>query len=203
MEHQARSPASRPYRMERRRELVDRTRQRITDAAVRLHTSVGPSETSMSAVAEAAGVTRLTLYRHFPSRDELFVACMSHWRAAYPSPDPDALRMLSPFDVRVRTALADLYRWYAENGDDLYPVYRDVAFTPDSTHRARQANNDRIVEAVLGDADLADDARRRVRAALGHVVGFWAWRSLAVDQGLSTPEAAAMAAEFALSAART
>lgn len=203
MEKQARPPRSRPYRMERRRELVDRTRQRITEAAVRLHTSVGPSETTMSAVAEAAGVTRLTLYRHFPSKDDLFVACMSHWRAAHAPPDLDALQQISPLQARVRTALVDLYRWYGENGDDLYPIYRDAAFTPDSTHRARQANNDRIVEAVIGDAELAGDTRRRVRAALGHVIGFWAWRSLVDDQGLSTPEAAAMAVDFVFQASLT
>lgn len=196
---QGRSPR-RAYRMRKRSELVDRTRQRITEAAVRLHTTVGPSVTSMSAVADEAGVTRLTLYRHFPSKDELFGACMSHWRSLHPPPDADRWRAISPFEARVRTAIAELYRWYAENGEDLYPIYRDAAHTPESNQRARQANNERMTDAVLADLEVPPAVRRRDRAALGHVIGFWTWRSLAVDQGLSTREAANMAAAFVLTA---
>ena len=186
--------------MGRRADLVDQTRQRITEAAVRLHTSIGPSATSMSAVADEAGVTRLTLYRHFPSKDELFGACMGHWRSLHPPPDPDRWRAIPTFEARVRRALDDLYGWFSENGDDLYPIYRDAAYTPASNQRARQATNERMVDAVLGDDGVGDRAHQ-LRAAMGHVVGFWTWRSLVVDQGLSTADASAMAAEFVLAQA--
>jgi AcrR family transcriptional regulator len=185
--------------MGRRAESVDLTRQRITDAAVRLHTTVGPSATSMSAVAAAAGITRLTLYRHFPSKDALFGACMGHWRSLHPPPDPDAWRAISSFRARAATAIDELYGWYAQNGDELYPIYRDAAFTPQSNERARRATNDRIVAAVLGDASPARGrAERPLKAALGHVVSFWTWRSLAVEQSLSTERAAWMALQFVL-----
>jgi AcrR family transcriptional regulator len=186
--------------MGRRAESVDQTRQRITDAAVRLHTTVGPSATSMSAVAEAAGVTRLTLYRHFPSKEALFGACMGHWRSMHPPPDPDAWRDISSFRARASTAIDELYSWYAQNGDELYPIYRDAAFTPQSNQRARRATNDRIVAALLGDASPAT-AGGRVKAALGHVVSFWTWRSLSVEQSLSTEGAARMALQFVLAVA--
>ena len=124
--------------MRRRASSVDDTRRRITEAAVRLHTTVGPSETSFAAVAEAAGVTRLTLYRHFAGRDELFAACMSHWRAAHPPPDARRWAEVRSFEARTRRALDELYTWYADNQADLYPLYRDAAFTPASTHRARR-----------------------------------------------------------------
>ena len=84
---QMRSTKTRPYQMNRRAEQVDQTRERITAAAVRLHTTVGPSNTSIAAVAEEAGVTRLTVYRHFADLDALFDACRGHWRAANPAPD--------------------------------------------------------------------------------------------------------------------
>jgi AcrR family transcriptional regulator len=187
--------------MGRRRELVDQTRQRITEAAVRLHTTIGPSETSMSAVAEEADVTRLTLYRHFASKDELFQACMGHWRSLHPPPDPAAWTAITPFDARMRRALADLYAWYAANGDELFPIYRDAAHTPDSNQRARKATNDRMADAILNGVPIAGAARRRLRAAVGHVIGFWTWRSLVVDQGLSTREAGALAADFVLEVA--
>ena len=167
---------------------------------MRLHTTAGPSETSMSAVAEEAGVTRLTLYRHFASKEELFGACMSHWRSLHPPPDPDRWRAISPFDARVQAVLAELYRWYDENGGDLYPIYRDAAYTPESNQLAQKQNNERMTDAVLADLDVPPGERRRVRAALGHVMGFWTWRSLSVEQGLTTREAAAIAAEFVLAA---
>jgi AcrR family transcriptional regulator len=182
--------------MQRRAELVDETRQRITEAAVRLHTSVGPSATSMAAVADEAGVTRLTLYRHFATRDDLFAACMSHWRAAHRPPDPDTWRTVTPFEKRVEVAVGDVYAWYDANGDDLYPIYRDLAFTPDATIRARRANTDRMVDALLEGSGVRGSARRRLRAAAGHVLAFWTWRSLRVDEGLSPDEARAVATSF-------
>src|SRR2546430_9787585 len=78
----------RPYRMKRRAELEEATRQRITESAVELHGTLGPSRTSISAVAERAGVRRSTVYRHFPDEPALFAACSAHWRAANPNPDP-------------------------------------------------------------------------------------------------------------------
>jgi len=182
--------------MRRRAELVDLTRQRITEAAVRLHTTVGPSEASLSAVAEEAGVTRLTLYRHFPTRDQLFAACMGHWRSLHPPPDPDAWRRIPAFDVRARRALQELYAWYRQNGGDLYPIYRDATYTPESNQRARTAMDARMVDALVDGLGLRAAARRRLRAAAGHVVAFWTWGSFAVDQGLTTTEAVDLAVRF-------
>ena len=184
--------------MRRRAELVDETRQRITEAAVRLHTSIGPSGTSMAAVADEAGVTRLTLYRHFATRDDLFAACMTHWRATHRPPDPGTWRGVTPLEKRVKLAVGEVYAWYDANGDDLYPIYRDAAFTPDSTIRARRANTDRMVDALLEGSGVRGSARRRLRAAAGHVLAFWTWHSLRVDEGLDPAEAQAVATSFLL-----
>ena len=81
------SDKKRPYRKKRRAELEAETRRRITESAVDLHGTIGPSRTSMSAVAERAGVRRSTLYRHFPDEAALFEACTAHWHAANPPPD--------------------------------------------------------------------------------------------------------------------
>src|SRR4051812_49704398 len=77
----------RPYRMKRRAELEASTRLRITESAVALHGTLGPARTSISAIAEHAGVRRSTVYRHFADEAALFAACSSHWRAANPAPD--------------------------------------------------------------------------------------------------------------------
>lgn len=166
---------------------------------MRLHTSIGPSKTSLSAVAEEAGVTRLTLYRHFPSMDDLFGACMGHWRSLHPPPDPGTWIAVEGLQSRLLRALTELYDWYAANGEDLYPIYRDAAHTPASNRAARRATNDRMVESVLTGVSVRGAARRRLRAAVAHVVGFWTWRSLVVDGGLSTGEAAALATTFVAS----
>ena len=78
---------TRKYEKKRRAELEAETRRRITEAAVELHGTVGPARTSISAVAERAGVRRSTVYRHFPDEAALFDACSSHWAAANPVPD--------------------------------------------------------------------------------------------------------------------
>jgi AcrR family transcriptional regulator len=182
--------------MQRRASQVEDTRRRITEAAVRLHTSVGPSETSFAAVAEAAGVTRLTLYRHFADRDELFAACMSHWRAEHPPPDVDAWRAVRGFGPRVRRAVEEVYAWYIRNEGDLYPIYRDAAFTPAITHQARRENIERMTDAVIGGLE----APHALRAAVSHVLGFWTWRSLAVDEGCGPAEAVELAVRFVLAA---
>ena len=77
----------RPYRMKRRAELEALTRLRITKSAVALHGTLGPAHTSISAIAEHAGVRRSTVYRHFPDEAALFAACSSHWRTANPVPE--------------------------------------------------------------------------------------------------------------------
>ena len=71
---------TRPYRKHRRAELEQQTRERIVEAAVDLHGSVGPARTTVSGVAERAGVQRATVYRHFPDDESLFAACSAHWR---------------------------------------------------------------------------------------------------------------------------
>ena len=131
--------ARRPYRMRRRAELVDATRQRIIEAAVRLHTTVGPANASIAAIAEEAGVTRLTVYRHFADAEELFTACMAHHAALYPRPDPAAWATNPDLGDRARVALTGLYGWYVDHGADLVPLVRDIALLACGRRRAKPA----------------------------------------------------------------
>jgi len=77
---------SRPYRMSKRAEQVAYTRLRIVEATVELHGTIGPAGTTVMGIAEQAGVTRATVYRHFPDEDALFRACSAHWRARQDPP---------------------------------------------------------------------------------------------------------------------
>jgi AcrR family transcriptional regulator len=188
--------------MERRAELVDATRDRIRDAAIRLHTSVGPSHASIARIADEAGVTRLTVYRHFPDPDALFEACMAHWTAQAQPPDPRAWAAVEELEPRAGLALAQLYDWFADHHDELYPNYRDRHLTPESSQLRLRANIARQADIVAGTDGSGSPAEKRLRAAAGHVVSFWTWRSLTRDQGLSNTEAVETAVGMLLGAQR-
>ena len=181
--------------MRRRAEQVDQTRQRITEAAVRLHTSVGPSQTSISSVAEEAGVTRLTVYRHFADLDALFVACMGHWSATHPGPDIEAWAAIEPAGLRAGRAFDELYAWYATVHEELYPIYRDQSAMPVSAQQAMAAQNDAITAAIVGrPSEAGANGQQQLETAVArHLVDFWTWRSLVVEQGLSPAQASGAA----------
>src|SRR5260221_8741887 len=103
---------TRPYRMQRRAESERQTRLRITESAVALHGTLGPSRTSISAVAAHAGVRRSTVYRHFPDEAALFDACSAHWANANPPPELSAWSAIDSPDARLHVALDELYAFY-------------------------------------------------------------------------------------------
>ena len=187
--------------MSRRAELVEQTRQRIAEAAMRLHTTVGPSQASIAAIAEEAGVTRLTVYRHFRDQDELFVACMGHWATLYPAPDPTTWTSIPGLEARARHALAAVYAWYGEVGDQLYPIHRDIAAVPPYARAVMQGRSLAMAEAIVGRDGPTGDRRRSLRAVAGHLVSLGTWRSLVVEQGLTAQEAVSLGVDWLAAAA--
>lgn len=196
--------------MRRRAEHVDQTRLRITEAAMRLHTSVGPSRASIAAVADEAGVTRLTVYRHFRDQDELFNACMGHWAGLHPRPDLSAWSSIPHLEARARRAIGELYAWYTEVGGELFPIQRDFEHMPLSARERSQAQTSAMADALAGDAATRGDRGERgergergalVRGVAGHVISFWTWRSLVVEQRLPTEAAVDLAVRWLMDAA--
>ena len=121
---------TRTYELKRRAERQEETRQRIVDAAVELHTTLGPSRTTVQAIAERAGVTRPTVYAHFPDARSLFEACSGHVRATIPPPDPARWESISDPTARLETALRELYGYYKRLEPLFENVERDVAVMP-------------------------------------------------------------------------
>jgi AcrR family transcriptional regulator len=181
----------RPYRMKARAELQERTRQRITESAMELHGTLGPSRTSLSAVAKLAGVRRSTLYRHFPDEAALFVACSGYWMSQHPLPDLDAWLVMADPGDRLRTALTEIYAYYAETEPMLANLLRDVGVV-EAVQQPFAQFLDYIEAARLTlIAGRRERGRRAhaVRAAVGHGLAFTTWRSLVREQGC-TPDAA-------------
>lgn len=179
----------RPYEKRRRAEAELQTRRRITEATVELHRTVGPARTTVSAIAQRAGVQRATVYRHFPADADLFAACSAHWIGLYPYPAMDALPQIADPRERTRTALGALYAYYRTVEPMLANVRRDAQLLP--ALRAAIAGGARYfaaLEEILA-AGWDGDATRR-RAALALALDFATWQTL--SQRLSDADAAAV-----------
>ncbi len=179
--------------MKRRYELKERarrqaeTRRRIVEAAVGLHTSVGPARTTISAIAERAGVERHTVYAHFPDERTLTGACSAHWRGKHPRPDVRRWLELDVPEQRLRGVLSDLYAWYEDVESDLEVLLRDAPLAP--THAEVLAEADEATSELADDLARGWPRRKTVRAAIGHALEFESWRSLVRRQGLSRKQA--------------
>jgi AcrR family transcriptional regulator len=175
--------------MRRRAEQMDQTRQRIVAAAVELHGTVGLAATTIAAIAERAGVTRLTVYRHFPDEAALIGACSAHWMSQQQLPDPGAWSQIGDPAERLRAGLADLYRFYRAGAGMLANVYRDLATLPEAHQQALRDQDSAFREVLAAPFPGDPGQQRRTRAVVGHATSFWTWRSLCLDQGLTDHEA--------------
>jgi AcrR family transcriptional regulator len=180
----------RPYTKTRRAELEQQTRERITEAAVELHGSLGPARTTISAIAQRADVQRATVYRHFPDEDSLFAACSAHWRAQNEPPDLAAWAAIGDPAARLAVALSELYAWYGRTERMLELLIRDLPVVPAVQSQFRLPGYlDAAADVLLAGRPERGAARRRARAALGHAVAFETWLSLVRQQGLTSAEA--------------
>jgi AcrR family transcriptional regulator len=180
--------------MKRRAELEAQTRLRITESAMALHEELGPARTSISAVAERAGVRRSTVYRHFPDEEALFDACSAHFGAAHPPPDPAAWAAIEEPAPRTETALRELYAYYRRTEGMYASLLRDEPLVPVLARRMRDFHGylRAVQDVLIAGRASGGRAGRRTRAAIGHAVAFPTWRSLAREQGLSDGEAVAL-----------
>src|SRR4028119_1259136 len=120
----------RKYEMKRRAQRVQETRRRIAQAAMVLHQTVGPARTTVSAIAEKAGVQRHTYYAHFPKLKDLYEACTAHHMERDPLPDPSRWAEISGPEERLRRALFEVYAYYESNEALLTNVLRDTPLDP-------------------------------------------------------------------------
>lgn len=173
--------SKRKYTLKRRAARKRETRERIVDAAMELHEELGPAATTISALAERAGVQRLTVYRHFPSEREIFGACTSKWLRLHPPPDLSHVKAEEPLE-RTRAALLAFYRYYGKTEKMWAAAYRDLEKVPDLTES--MADFDRHLAAVGEEllADWAPKHSKQLRATLGHALRFSTWQSLAGEK---------------------
>ena len=165
-----------------------RTRNRIVDAAEYLHGSLGPARTTVSAVADRAGVTRATVYRHFADEESLFLACSQQWISRQQLPDPDAWGVIEDPIERLSAGLVDIYGFYRRGQQMIRNIHRDVDAVPALVVAARRSREQRWLDTLL--APQPGHRRKMVRAAVAHATTFTTWQSLCGAQGLSDRSAA-------------
>ena len=180
---------ARTYTLKRRAEQQAETRARIVEAAYELHGTVGPAATSLSMVAERAGVQRHTLYAHFPTEKDLFLACSGLAMERSPLPEAIGWRAIKDRTERLRTGLGEIYGWYERNAELAACVLRD-AESHDLTRDIAALRFGPYVasyQEILGAGLTA-----KQRAMLHLALGFFTWRSLARESGLGRNAAVAV-----------
>ncbi|MDX2202081.1 MAG: TetR family transcriptional regulator [Hyphomicrobiaceae bacterium] len=179
---------TRTYTLRRRAEQQAQTRRRIVDAAVELHSSVGPAATSLSMIAERAGVQRHTLYAHFPDERSLFLACSAASMERDPLPDAEPWRAIADPAERRLAGIGALYAWYERNAALAGCVLRDAehhALTGEVValrFGPFMAAYQEVLGAGLGPGQ---------HAVLLLALSFHTWRSLVREGGLTSAAAAA------------
>jgi AcrR family transcriptional regulator len=181
----------RKYEMKRRAERVEETRRRITEAAFELHRTLGPARTTVSAIAEKAGVQRHTYYAHFPELKDLYRACTAHHLERNPLPDPARWAGIPGPEERLRGALSEVYAFYGSNEAILTNVLRDTPLDPALQEnnvllfRHWEAMRDTIAEAFGASGEKHEALLGTVALALD----LQTWRTLVRRQGLDDDRA--------------
>jgi AcrR family transcriptional regulator len=185
------SPMPRKYEMKRRAERQKETHQRITEAAVELHRTVGPARTTVSAIAEKAGVQRHTYYAHFPELKDLYQACTAHNLERNPVPDPSRWAEISGPEERLRVALSEVYAYFSREEAMLSNVLRDTSLDPVAQevmvpfYRYWETVRDTIAAAFKASGER----REALVGAIALALDFQTWRTLVRQQELNQDRA--------------
>lgn len=179
---------ARKYTLKKRAKDQAETRQRIIDAAVELHGTLGPAQTSISAIAKRAGVQRATVYDHFPDERSIFEACTSHYLTEHPPPDPTHWRNIQDPIRRLRTALAEIYTYHRRTEPMMTLSYRDAELKPvmwevEAT-QAQARHWEQIARDLIESWSEPGKKQGLLIAAIRHALDFQTWRSLVRHQGL-------------------
>lgn len=169
------SALKRSYRMGKRAKLQAETRRRIVEAAVDLHSTVGPANTTVTQIAERAGVQRHTYYAHFPKEWDLFLACSGLALERDPLPGADQLLGLRPGRERLEAGLAQFYAWFARNEQQAACVLRDAEHHPPTREIVELRMAPRFAQAA---ELMGEGLNPRARALLAVALEFACWRTL-------------------------
>jgi AcrR family transcriptional regulator len=186
----AKIASPRAYRKTKRALSEAETRQRIIEATVELHETLGPAKTTIKAIADRAGVQRATVYNHFPDLEALFEACNAHYYERHPMPDPASWASIASPLERFRLALRELYAWYEQTEPMLSSGIRDIDAAPPAAREAFFGYFRHVTRSLMTGRRERGRARVRTAAAVGLAISFVTWHSLVREGSLTSEEAA-------------
>jgi AcrR family transcriptional regulator len=181
----------RKYEMKRRAERQKETHRRITEAAVELHQTVGPARTTVSAIADKAGVQRHTYYAHFPELKDLYQACMGHYVERNPVPEPSSWADVADAEERLRVALSEVYAYYSGNEAMVSNVLRDAELDPILQEIMVPFDQywETVRDAIADAFEASGDRREELLGAIALAQDFQTWQTLVRQQELSQDRA--------------
>jgi AcrR family transcriptional regulator len=163
----------------------EETRLRIVDATVQLHNEQGISGTSMQDIADRAEVALATVYRHFPTVDDLVPACGGRNLELNPPPTPAVFEDFESGEERVSALVAALHANYAR-GMRTYEVGFAEAVTMPVVARFMDEFSAYVGELVATAAAPYEAGETQLKLAAG-LCNFRVWRAL-LHSGLTSNE---------------
>lgn len=166
--------------MKKRAASAEETRQRIIEAAFRLHTKQGVAATTWQHLADEAGVAVGTVYNHFASYDDLVPACTGFGMSLFPVPGPEMFDGIRSKRGRLQMLVETLFASYLGLSGAL-----GFAFVERHTIPAVRRTIDEMlaeIEALVRAAYGPGAGQPTVDAACA-LVDFRVWESLR-DRGL-------------------
>lgn len=191
---------TRKYQLKRRAEQQDETRQRIVEAAMNLHQTVGLTRTSITAIAQQAGVERLTVYRHFPDEQALFTACSSHYQALNPLPEPSDWMHIVDSETRLRQALTEIYAYYQRTERMQIHLVHDLPDLPAMQPFMEPfiAYLSQVRDGLAQGWGTQGRIQEKLCAVLAHALDFRTWYAFTREQFLPEDEVVALMVQFVL-----
>jgi AcrR family transcriptional regulator len=182
---------TRKYDMTRRAAGVEETRRRIVEAAVELHQELGPARTTIRAIAERAGVQRLTVYRHFPDEVSILTACSAEWADRNPPPRSTDWNQIEDPEKRLRRALGAFYDYYSSEEKMIANSIRDAPMIPFVRRRRERFKGylAEVEEELRKGWGVKGKTKQHLTTLVGHALRFETWHSFK-QQGLGPSEAA-------------
>jgi AcrR family transcriptional regulator len=190
--------APRKYSMDKRKTAVEETRQRILEATLALHAEKGIFGTSWQDIAKRADVSVGTVYKHFPSLEELVPACGELMYAITRPPSvEDAPRIFAEaysLEERVGRLVEELFAFYERGASYIETDFQERRLPEVQEWEAYMRAT---IEVLVREALLpAGPDEGTVRAASA-LLDFSTFKSF-VDRGVPKEEAAKIINEVIL-----
>lgn len=181
--------APRKYTMDKRKAAVERTRRHILEATLALHAEKGIFGTSWQDIARRADVSVGTVYKHFPSLDELVPACGELMYAITRPPSlEDAPRIFAgttSLEERLERLVSELFGFYERGAAYIETDFQERRLPAVQEWEAyMRATIAGLVREALGSTG----ANERTVQAVSALLDFSTFKSF-LDRGLPKEQA--------------